>query len=113
MTECNRNKFHFQGHGRREVVAQFGGGVITSDAGGLLLREVVAPPGNQAEIENTNISLQHWESPVYSTKTQPTCYLQAFSGFVNSQLLPSRPLDRTPFSTEAVNSPLISIRITS
>ena len=40
MTECNRNKFHFQGHGRREVVARFDGGMITSDAGGLLLREV-------------------------------------------------------------------------
>ena len=40
MTECNRKKFHFQGHGRRDVVARFDGGMITSDAGGLLLREV-------------------------------------------------------------------------
>ena len=40
MTQCNRNRLHFQGHGRREVVAQFDGGMITSDAGGLLLREV-------------------------------------------------------------------------
>ncbi len=40
MTECNRETLHFQGHGRREVVAQFNGGMITSDAGGLLLREV-------------------------------------------------------------------------
>ena len=40
MTQCHRNRLHFQGHGRREVVAQFDGGMITSDAGGLLLREV-------------------------------------------------------------------------
>ena len=40
MTECNGNTLHFQRHGRREVVAQFDGGMITSDAGGLLLREV-------------------------------------------------------------------------
>lgn len=40
MTKCNRNLLHFQGHRRREVVAQFDGGMITSDAGGLLLREV-------------------------------------------------------------------------
>ncbi len=40
MTECNGNTLHFQGHGRRDVVAQFDGGMITSDAGGLLLREV-------------------------------------------------------------------------
>ena len=31
----------------------------------------MAPPGNQAATENTNISLQHWESPVYSTFIQP------------------------------------------
>jgi hypothetical protein len=34
-------------------------------------RDIVAPPGNQAATENTNISLQHWESPVYSTNIQP------------------------------------------
>jgi len=27
----------------------------------------VAPPGNQAETENTNINLQHWEQLIYST----------------------------------------------
>ena len=40
MTECNKETLHFQGHARRAVVAQFDGGMITSDAGGLLLREV-------------------------------------------------------------------------
>ena len=39
-TECTRNRFLFQPLGRREVVAAFDGGTISSDAGGLLLREV-------------------------------------------------------------------------
>ena len=38
-TECNAESFLFQGLGRREVVARFDGGTITSDAGALLLRE--------------------------------------------------------------------------
>jgi hypothetical protein len=39
-TECNAKQLHFQGLGHREVVADFDGGTITSDAGALLLREV-------------------------------------------------------------------------
>lgn len=39
-TECNGLQLNVKAHGRREVVAQFDGGLITSDAGGLLLREV-------------------------------------------------------------------------
>jgi hypothetical protein len=38
-TECTRESFDFQPLFRREVVAQFNGGQITSDAGGLLLRQ--------------------------------------------------------------------------
>jgi len=40
MTECNTERMAFQPLGRREVVGAFDGGTITSDAGGLLLREV-------------------------------------------------------------------------
>ncbi len=39
-TECSSQRLLFQAHGTREVVAAFDGGAITSDAGGLLLREV-------------------------------------------------------------------------
>lgn len=39
MTECTQTKFGFQGHFSRQVTAQFDGGTISSDAGGLLLRE--------------------------------------------------------------------------
>jgi hypothetical protein len=42
MTECNPSSFAFQPLGSREVVAQFDGGRITSDAGALLLREIDA-----------------------------------------------------------------------
>jgi len=38
-TECTQESFAFHHLGRREVVARFDGGNITSDAGGLLLRE--------------------------------------------------------------------------
>lgn len=40
MTECNQSSFAFAPLYQREVVAQFDGGDITTDAGGLLLREV-------------------------------------------------------------------------
>jgi hypothetical protein len=39
-TECNRSTFDFQPLAGRRVTARFDGGVITSDAGALLLREV-------------------------------------------------------------------------
>ena len=39
MTDCNFKQAEFQGVGHRQVVAAFDGGNVTSDAGGLLLRE--------------------------------------------------------------------------
>ena len=42
MTHCNATTLLFQDLGPREVVARFDGGSVTSDAGGLLLREVEA-----------------------------------------------------------------------
>jgi Transposase DDE domain group 1 len=40
MTECNQSGFGFKACGRREVVARFDGGTISSDGGAFLLREV-------------------------------------------------------------------------
>lgn len=40
MTECNAERIEFSRVGRRQVVADFNGGRLTSDAGVLLLREV-------------------------------------------------------------------------
>jgi len=39
-TECNEERLPFHDHGSREVVAEFNGSRISSDGGGLLLREV-------------------------------------------------------------------------
>jgi len=44
-TECNAREFDFQALGSRTVTARFDGGAITSDAGGLLLREVESKSG--------------------------------------------------------------------
>jgi hypothetical protein len=41
QTDCNPNLFNFQEIGKKKVVADFNGGTISSDAGGLLLREIV------------------------------------------------------------------------
>ena len=39
MTECNQSSFGFEGTGRREIVARFDGGTISSDGGAFLLRQ--------------------------------------------------------------------------
>ncbi len=39
-TACTAGQLEFHGLGRRAVVGQFDGGKISSDSGGLLLREV-------------------------------------------------------------------------
>ena len=44
-TECNKLALDFQPLGGRQITARFDGGTITSDAGGLLLREVEAASG--------------------------------------------------------------------
>ena len=40
MTECTQTSFTFANHSRRQVVARFDGGTITSDGGGVLLRQL-------------------------------------------------------------------------
>src|SRR5450755_1915889 len=39
MTECNQSGFGFEACGRREIVARFDGGTISSDGGAFLLRQ--------------------------------------------------------------------------
>lgn len=51
MTQCSSQQLLFQDLGDRTVVAQFNGGTVTSDAGGLLLREVEAKFGFLARFE--------------------------------------------------------------
>ena len=49
-TQCSQQSFDFQPLGSRQVTAGFDGGTITSDAGGLLLREIEAKTGLLAEL---------------------------------------------------------------
>ena len=49
LTQCNQESFEFHPLGRREVRGRFDGGAITSDAGGLLLREVEKRTGIVAQ----------------------------------------------------------------
>ena len=44
-TECSEDRFSCKSLGRREVVARFDGGDITSDGGAILLRELEAKTG--------------------------------------------------------------------
>jgi Transposase DDE domain group 1 len=39
MTECNQSSFEFTGIGKREIVARFDGGTISTDGGAFLLRQ--------------------------------------------------------------------------
>lgn len=48
-TECSPLAFDFQPLGARQIVVDFAGGTLTSDAGGLLLREVEARTGLLAQ----------------------------------------------------------------
>ena len=48
-TQCNREFLEFHPSGQREVRGQFEGGEITTDAGGLLLREVEKRTGIVAQ----------------------------------------------------------------
>ncbi len=49
QTHCNQESFEFHLLGKREVQGRFDGGAITSDAGGLLLREVEKRTGIVAQ----------------------------------------------------------------
>jgi hypothetical protein len=49
-TECSKSSFDFQPLAGRQITARFDGGTITSDAGGLLLREVEAATGLLAKL---------------------------------------------------------------
>jgi hypothetical protein len=39
MTECNQSSFGFEACGKREIVARFAGGTISSEGGALLRRQ--------------------------------------------------------------------------
>src|SRR6056297_1000435 len=52
MTQCNKQRTLFQPHSRREVEADFSAEPISSDGGGLLLREIEQRLGIIAELSH-------------------------------------------------------------
>jgi hypothetical protein len=67
MTECKTKRFEFHALSNREVIAHFDGGDISSDAGGLLLREVE---------QRTGILKQFAELILPSQPVRHTCPLR-------------------------------------
>ena len=61
MTECKPKSIEFHALGSREVVAQFDGGDITSDAGGLLLREIETRTGILKKFANCFVDYRNPE----------------------------------------------------
>src|SRR5260370_30084710 len=62
MTECKPKPFEFHPLCSREVVAHFDGGDITSDAGGLMLREVEQRTGILKEFGSCFVDYRNAES---------------------------------------------------
>ena len=58
-TDCNPKQLEFHALGRREVVGRFDGGRITSDGGGLLLREVDQRIGLMARVAKCFTDWRH------------------------------------------------------
>ena len=61
-TECKPKQFEFHALGRREVVGCFDGGRISSDGGGLLLREVDARIGMMGRLAGCFVDYRNPES---------------------------------------------------
>ena len=69
MTECNRAQLEFHAVGRREVTGRFDGRRITSDGGGLLLREVDLRLGLMARLANCFVDYRNRQSIEHSVQS--------------------------------------------
>jgi hypothetical protein len=58
VTECNEQGLLFQELGNREVVVDFKGGYLSSDRGGILLRELESRSGLLKELSECFIDLR-------------------------------------------------------
>ena len=68
-TECNPVQLEFHALGRREVVGCFDGGRITSDGGGLLLREVDARIGLMSRLAGCFVDYRNPQSIEHSVQS--------------------------------------------
>ena len=68
-TECNPKQYEFHALGSRDVVGCFDGGRITSDGGGLLLREVDARIGLMSRLGACFLDYRNAESVEHSVRS--------------------------------------------
>jgi len=59
MTECKEQRRLFQDLGTRKVEVDFGGGYLSSDGGGLILRELERHSGLLRELTYVTAKLSH------------------------------------------------------
>ena len=89
-TQCNRQKLLFEAHERREVSAAFDGGKITSDGGGLLLREV-EQRFTASEVDDgcsaTGCNVYVWKTLRFGAKTFPLVYARPASFAASSNFI--------------------------
>ena len=69
MTDCNREPLVFSSFSRRKIVADFDGGRLTSDAGGLLLREVDHRIGLTAALADCVIDPRDPDKVIHDVRT--------------------------------------------
>jgi hypothetical protein len=69
VTECNRQSLTFSSLSRRKIVADFDGGRLTSDTGGLLLREVDRRIGLTAALANCITDPHDPDKVIYDVQT--------------------------------------------
>ena len=88
-TQCNPEQLEFHALGRREVIGRFDGGRITSDGGGLLLREVDKCLG-LLDLDATDDPLHgHQEGRFFHGYYRSYCYLPLYV-FCGEHLLCAR-----------------------
>jgi len=59
MTECTEPRWLFQDLGTRKVEVDFGGGYLSSDGGGLILRELERHSGLLRDLTGCFIDYRH------------------------------------------------------
>ena len=102
-TECNANQLEFHGIKSRQVVGRFDGGQISSDGGGILLREVEQRTGILQRLSECFID---YRNPKYITHTLPLLIKQRVTGLAlgyedlndHDMLLPARHQNFTPLT---------------
>ncbi len=76
-TDCTADQLHFQGLGRRRIEAEFDAGLVTTDAGGLLLREV---DSNTRMIDRIAACFTDGRDPARSEHSIPSLVAQRIYG---------------------------------